>query len=95
MHSTPLTLIGNLLQLTAIVMAAMLGFKEVSALLSILICGAILVVAYVFIRLPQMIGFWRSEGAGIVKLFAIQLVLSSAVSAIFYGAGAGAAWAFS
>lgn len=95
MHSSPLGLLGNILQLVAVILSVLLGFKEQPAVLSILICGFTLAIAWVFVRLPKVIGIWRSDGIKIGKLFLIQLVLSSAIAAVFYGIGFGVSQIFS
>ena len=93
--SPPLGKIGNILQFVAVVLSVTLGFREAPAFISIIICGLIFVVAYVFVRLPQMIGIWRSDGIKIGKLFLIQLVLSSGIAAVFYATGYGVSRIFS
>lgn len=95
MHSSPLGLSGNILQLVAVIVSVLLGFKEQPAVLSIFICGLTLEIAWVFVRFPQIIAIWRSDGIKIGKLLLIQLVLSSTMAGVFYGIGFGVSQIFS
>jgi len=93
--SSPLAGIGTFLQFVAVVVSAVVGFKEMPAVMCILGGAVLFEIAYVFVRLPQMAAVWARDGLKIVKLVIMQFVLNAMIAAVFYWLGRGAARLFS
>jgi hypothetical protein len=89
MNSSLLGLFGTILQFVAVILSIVLGFNEQLAVVSIIICSLILEIAWVFIRLPQIIGIWQREGIKVGGIFLYGWLLYSALAAVLYSIGFG------
>jgi hypothetical protein len=90
--SSPFSGIGTFLQLSGVVVSAVMGFKEVGVILAVVSGAALFQAGYTLVRWPQMIGVWQRDGVGIVKLVFFQLIIQLLLAAVFYGIGRGIAW---
>ncbi len=93
--SSPLSGFGTFLQFVAVVGSSVVGFKEMPAIMCIFGAAVLFEIAYVFVRLPQMVAVWSRDGFKIVKLVIMQLVLNAMIAAVFYWLGRGAGRLFS
>ena len=72
--SSPISGIGSLLQVVAVVTCVTVGVKELPFVISIAVGAAIFEVGYICVRLPQIIGVWQRDGLKIVQLFLLQFI---------------------
>jgi len=92
MYSGPFGPVGPLLQIIAVLGSFIFGFYNFPAIPTILACGCVLTIAWGLIRLPHLIGIWKTDGIQIWRLIPIQITLSSILASVVYGAGFGVHW---
>jgi len=92
MHTHPLGPIGSVFQLVAVVVSGVLGFYGKPALISMFVGGLLFAVGYVFVRLPQMLGVYRNDGAKVLLAILYLIIGNSVLSAILYGIGWLVSW---
>lgn len=91
MHTHPLGPVGTVFQLAAVVVSGTLGIFGKPAFTSVLVGGVLFAVGYIFVRLPQMLALYHSDGPKVLLAFLYLIIGNSVLSAIFYGIG----WLFS
>lgn len=88
MQFSPLGLLGNLLQIVAVVLSTTLGYTGKPVMVAVLAGSLVFVIGYVFVRLPQLVGIYQREGAKIIpRLFLNLLLINGALAAALYGTG--------
>lgn len=91
----PLAPLGNLFQVIALIVSVALGLMSKPALISIFAGSLAFTIGYIFVRFPQMLGMYRTDGLRILLLFIYLLLGNSLLAAILYGIGLGISRVFS
>ena len=95
LRHSPLHTVGSLICSVSAIVSFALGFTEIRFIASVMIGGLLLIIGYILVRLPQIIGDCEVQGIkNTVVILIVQLPMSFFLAAILWGVGKGISIAF-